>query len=144
MGRQALTGALVALLLGGCFPVVQQVHEGPAQPVGPQLAVEVTNRSGNPVEVGYEFESAGMSGGGTGSVGRCERALLLYGETTGRLRISVDGAEIDDAAVQQGLQPDLYLVLSVEIGADGSAEITGRRIAPEVREPAQPAIPDCG
>lgn len=148
MGTRALAIGL-GILLTGCFAAVQRIEEAPAQPVGPpavgpQLMLEVTNRSTDPVEVGYDFEADSSSGGGSASVSGCERLLVQFGEVGGTLRISTGGEVIDESRVQPGIPPNSYLVATIEIGADGASEITGRRIAQEVRDPAQPAIPDCG
>ncbi len=143
MVTRALT-AVLCLLLTACFPVAQRIEEGPAQLVGPQLVLEVTNRSTDPVEVGFAYEADASSGEGAGIVSGCERMLMLFGEVGGTLRILTVGTVIDEGRVQAGIPPNSYLVATVEIAADGTSEVSGRRIAQEVREPAQRAIPDCG
>lgn len=138
-GRVA--GSLAAVvLLAACFPVVRQVDPTDE---GLSLAFEVTNRSADEAEIGYEFQAGATGGGGNGSAGACRRSVILFGPVSGTVQILVDRAVIAESDLPAANLRVGYTVVPLEIASDGSATVGPMRVAPTVQEPAQPAIPGC-
>lgn len=147
--RIPAVAAVLCVLLSACFPVGQRIEEGPAQPVGPgvvgpTLALLVFNRSPEMVEVGYEFTSPNSSGGGSGSVGPCERLTTPFGQVLGSFQVVVDGTVVDEDTVPAGIAADAYLVIQVDIGADGVPEVGGRLVVATLPPPIPMVMPGCG
>ncbi len=136
-------GALmIVLALTACTPVVVPIVDG--EPEGPQLAIEVINASNQESEVGYEFEAVQSSGGGEGTVGRCEQVVVPFGLIGGRYSILLDGEALIEGAVPPGLPADAWVVVRVEIGPDGEGEVIGPRVVARMPNPQPRRIGDCG
>lgn len=132
----------IAVVLPACMPVVAPLGDGGQE--GPSLAIQVTNGADQEVAIGYSFEAFQSSGGGEGSVGACEQAMIPFGTVGGSFTILVDGESVFEHAVAAGTPVDAWMVVRVTIGPDGEAEVTGTNVAARMPDPVTRPIPNCG
>ncbi len=133
---------LIILALTACTPVAVPIVEG--EPEGPQLAIEVVNASNQESEVGYEFEAVQSSGGGEGTVRRCEQVVVPFGLIGGRYSILLNGEALIEEAVPPGLPADAWVVVRVEIGPGGEGTAHRPRVVARMPDPQPRRIADCG
>lgn len=142
-GRTNLLGPLAALVIGtGCALGPPEV--GPAQEVGPVIALVVTNRTDGPHRVGYDFVADGGSGAGEGEVAPCDRTVMQFGGVAGSYQVTVDGEEVTSGEVPRGAREDFYLVFSIEIDEDGSATAGGPDLVRQPPPDRPAALEGCG
>ncbi|HVM24878.1 MAG TPA: hypothetical protein VM253_05720 [Candidatus Limnocylindrales bacterium] len=146
-GQRAV--ALTVLAALGALSTACLPGGGPMQPpeavpaVGPELVLEVVNRSNVPAVAGYEFEAVASSGGGEGEVPACHRVMLVFGTVGGDYEILVDRDVTAEGRVPAGVPPEGFLVLRIVIDEGGVAtagEPRWTRVPPDV--PSQP-LGDC-
>ena len=132
----------IAFVLPACMPVVAPIEDGGQE--GPSLAIQVTNGADQGVAIGYSFEAFQSSGGGEGSVGACEQAMIPFSTVGGSFTILLDGESLFEHAVAAGTPADAWMVVRVTIGPDGEAEVTGTNLAARMPDPVTRPIPNCG
>ena len=151
MTGQAPLGAIAVVVIvamaTACQPMVAPVQEAPAEPagqVGPELVIDVVNRSDRELVIGYEFETPNASGGGEGTMPPCERMEMLFGSVAGDYEILLDRERVLEGAVPDAMPDDGFLIVRLTIDADGDVDVIGprwTRIPPELRNQA---LPECG
>lgn len=136
---------LIAGLVAGCGAITGPERVAPPGPSGPELMIDVVNRSAREVTVGYTFEAAASAGAGEGLVPACSRSSMGFGAVGGRYEIHVDDEAVLDAVLPEGTPDEGFLVVRLVIEADGSADAAAppgwTRIPPE---PNDALIPGCG
>lgn len=129
---------MALLLVAGCLPV--SPPPGTSQ-TGPTVTFVVTNNSGSPVVVGFEFEAAGTSGAGEADV-VCGGSVIQFGEMVGTYSVSVAGDEVASGEVSRAARPGSYLVFRLIVAEDGSATALGPDVT--ARVPLAEAGRPCG
>jgi hypothetical protein len=134
-----VVGGPVSLLLCAC---VSGVTVDRATATGPTLVLDVTNASSDQRSVGYEFDGDGTSGAGEGLLSACERQVQPYGEVLGSYSIEIDGTSVLDGTVPPNAA-GAYLVVRVQISADGSRTAAAPLVLRDMPEAETRAIPGC-
>lgn len=147
MRRGAGAIASLALVLVACMPVVAPAPPGaePGEPIGPELVIDVVNRSNREVRIGYEFEAPNSAGGGEGLMPPCERMMSPFGGVGGRFEILVDGDVVMAEVMPPGMPADGFVLVRVTIEPDGEVEVAPQpawmRLPPDL---VNQRLPDCG
>ena len=141
MRRLAVAAGFSIILVAGCA-----MRSGPdpaAEPEGPTLVLDVTNESDRDVVVGYDFESAAMSGTGESFFPACRREATPHSTISGDYRVVVDGEVVLEDSVPPRASADTFLVVRMRIAPDGEVEVVAPGVMQEPLE-AHTAIPGCG
>lgn len=139
---------LVAALITACMPAVVPIQQqAPAEaphPQGPQLAVDVTNMSAQPLDIAYEFEGDNSAGGGEGPVLPCNQSVMPFAMIAGEYVLTLEGASILEGTVPPRLPPEAWLLVRVVIGADGELDVIGPVSLPRAPEFESRSLGACG
>lgn len=101
---------------------------------GPNLALAVTNLSGQDRTIEYESLAEGSSSGGLTEV-PCGSTVVEFGTVLGTYEIMVDGEQVAEGRVPAGARAAPFIVLELVIAEDGTAAVAG----PVMADRAPPA-----
>jgi hypothetical protein len=136
---------LLVCFLTGCMPVVVPIEPAAPGPMpGPNLIVDVTNKSDRGFPVAYEFESEDSAGGGDGTVMACERSIVPLALVQGDYAIAVDGETVFEGSVPAGVPDESWYMVRLIVEPDGGVEVVGPAILPRMPEPFTRPIAACG
>lgn len=138
-----IAACLAVILVAGCGPTVVTIEEPP--PVGPQLVMELTNRSDRDLTFSYEFDQPQtMSGSGEGSMPACTTAVQLWGEIAGRYELMIDGVSAVQGSLPPGAGAGSYLFVRLRVDPDGEVVVGQSGLVRQEPELISEPIEGCG
>ena len=143
--RRGGVAILLAMVLASCAPIAGPMPaDAEPAPIGPEIVIDVWNRSDRDVIVAYEFSAPNAGGGGEGTVAGCERTTMPFGAVAGQWEIIVDGLPAFEGDVPPGMPVRGALVAQVLIGPGGDVTLEGDPAWRPVAPPAASRPIPCG
>ncbi|HUH16360.1 MAG TPA: hypothetical protein VMM85_00250 [Methylomirabilota bacterium] len=114
-------------------------------PGGPQLVVEVTNRSDREVTFSYEFDQPqATSGGGGGSMPACTTTVQGWGEIGGRYQLMINGVSTVQGSLPPGAGAGSFLYVRLRVDPDGETVAGQSGLVRQEPELISEPIEGCG